>query len=181
MHKGRYLRLLVLAGLGFAILVSLVPYARASVGLLRFGAIPQADISILVSWETAFELGTVAFNLYRATTVNGPWTVPISTQPGAGDMVAGASYTYRDTQVTPGFRYYYLLEEITVSGPGERFGPVNAGVALPPRLTLTPTSTATLWPIPTPSLTATERPTATRNPTNTITRRSLFLPIILRR
>ena len=177
MRKGSRARLLVLAGLGLAILLSLVLNVFAAVGLIRFEAVPQADASILVTWETATEIGTVAFNLYRATTVDGPWTLPISTQPAMGDEASGAIYSYQDTQVKSGIRYYYLLEELAEDGRSQRFGPVSAGIDDP---TSTPTATATRWSTSTPTPTATEWPTATRQPTNSVTVRSLFLPMILR-
>ena len=160
-----------MAGLGLAILMSLALDVRVVIGLLRFEAAPQADASILVVWETASELNTVAFSLYRATTEAGPWDTPIDRQPARGDAVTGASYLYRDTQVTPGIRYYYLLEELTQAGAGQRFGPVSARIGLPPEPTSTPTPTAT-------GTQQTSTPTPTL--TSTVTKRSLFLPVILR-
>lgn len=160
MHGGRHLRLALLAGPGLAILFGLALPAFAAVGLIRFEAVPQADASIVVAWETASELSTMAFRLYSATAEAGPWDTPIDLQPARGDAVTGATYSYRDTQVAPGIRYYYLLEELTQAGAGQRFGPVSAEIGLPPE----PTSTST----PTPTLTP------------TVTRRSLFLPVVLR-
>jgi cell division septation protein DedD len=115
----------------------------------------------------------VAFNLYRATTATGPWDTVIDCQPARGDAVTGARYSYRDTLVVPGIRYYYLLEEITVDGPGERFGPVSAEIGLPPEPTSTPTATPTAT-----EASSTSTPTPTVTPT--VTKRSLFLPVIIR-
>lgn len=152
--------------LGFGGLV-----AEAAVTIGEFKAEPQPDGSILVIWETATELETAGFNLYRATELlpaNGPWGQPIDTQPARGDNFTGATYQFRDMDVVPGIRYYYLLEELTPAGPGQRIGPISAGIGLTPEPTATSTATAsTPTATPTtaiPTATATTAATATATP-----------------
>lgn len=104
--------------------------ASANIVIVRFEAAPQADNSILVVWETATELDTQGFNLYRAASAAGPWDQRVDQQAAKGDGFTGAIYQFRDTDVVPGVRYYYLLEELTSSGAGDRAGPINAGIGL---------------------------------------------------
>ncbi len=137
----------------------------ANITLARFEATPQADGSILVVWETATEFDTAGFNLYRALeplALNADWGAPIATQQAEGDGFTGATYQYRDTDVVPGVRYYYLLEELTAAGPGQRAGPVNAGIGLEPEATAT--ATATVPATVTPTATASRTATATTQP-----------------
>lgn len=139
----------------------------ASVTLARFEATPQPDGSILVVWETATEFNTTGFRLYRALeplAINADWGMPIHTEQAAGDGFTGATYQYRDTDVVPGVRYYYLLEELTAAGPGQRAGPINAGIGLEPE----PTATATATAAPTTTATATRTATATSTATSTV-------------
>ena len=159
----------------------LVPSLRpvfASVGLVYFKAEPHSGNTILLTWETATELGTVGFRVYRSQTPTpASWGEPITAPPAQGNAVTGGQYAYEDT-VTPGVMYYYLLREVTSGGEEDvETASAGIGVATP---TPTPTATATAsrvpsatWtrpvssgsnPIPTPT---TPPPTATRQYTNT--------------
>jgi hypothetical protein len=102
----------------------------AYVSLIDFRATPQPNGSILVRWETAVELNTLSFELFRTKTDSpAPWDgSPIAIKPATGDGVTGAVYTYDDTDVTPAVTYYYWLQERMIEGSiGGRFGPVRAG------------------------------------------------------
>jgi hypothetical protein len=92
--------------------------ARASVGLIDMTARAQADGTILVEWETATELNTLSFCLYRDLTASGPWTEDkiVDEQAAQGDSTTGATYTFVDSDVEAGTTYYYLLEEIDADG-----------------------------------------------------------------
>jgi hypothetical protein len=57
----------------------------AAVTLVRFEASWQNDDSILICWETSSELDSVAFFLYRAEDIRGPWTDYIDFEPAAGN------------------------------------------------------------------------------------------------
>jgi hypothetical protein len=124
------------------LLAALLPVAAASasVGLLDFRATRQPDGSILVRWETATELSTAAFELFRTeATTPPPWGgTPIHVEPARGDGVTGAVYTYRDTAVISGDTYYYWLQERTQGGgAGGQFGPVRAAMPVGRYLPLT--------------------------------------------
>lgn len=85
---------------------------------------------ILVEWETATEIDTLGFNLYRSESPGGPYTrlnaslIP-SQSPGAP---VGAVYTWLDEHVEWGTTYYYWLEDLDIYGVATRHGPVQATV-----------------------------------------------------
>ena len=134
-----------------AALVASPRHVVAAVDLEYFKATP-GDNAILLEWETATEVDTAAFNLYRSQDSGSQGQQIGSTFPAQGDGITGALYSYRDTDVVPGQRYYYSLEEIDLSGGRTIIARANAGIGMP---TLTPT------PTPTPTATATATATAT--------------------
>lgn len=81
--------------------------------------------SVLVEWETASELDTVGFNLYRAGSPEGPF-VQVNSEliPASSEPLTGAAYNYSDNNVQPGNTYYYELEEVEFNGGRSRFGPI---------------------------------------------------------
>jgi len=82
--------------------------------------------SATITWETASEVDTAGFNLYRSTSPDGPWQ-KINDQliPPSDDPVSGGSYKFVDKSATPGTTYYYQLEEIELSGGSNRFPPIE--------------------------------------------------------
>ncbi len=100
----------------------------AAVQLARFEAAPQTD-RIVVTWETISEQYLQGFNLWRATSVNGPPTKlnasPIAAQGSGGTQ--GYVYQWDDTfQLQQGQTYYYWLEDLNLSGATYRRGPITA-------------------------------------------------------
>ena len=64
------------------------------------------------------------------------------------DEGAGASYEYEDTAVTPGFSYYYKLQDIPDDASfGEFTGPISATVPLTTTYIFLPAITCR-WPAP---------------------------------
>jgi hypothetical protein len=103
-----------------------------AVTLASFSATPQAG-GILIAWETAMEIDTVGFNLYRAQSPDGPYvklndTLIPSQSPGS---VFGATYAWLDEGVQDGITYYYKLEDVEVSGQSTFHGPVSATAQIP--------------------------------------------------
>ncbi len=94
-----------------------------------FTATPT-DTAIGLVWETANEIDTLGFNVYRAASLDGPLTQLnnslIPCQSSGSPM--GAVYTYLDETVAPGIMTYYWLEAVDVSGAATRHGPVSAVV-----------------------------------------------------
>ncbi len=172
MHRKHLLAVMIMAVLCLVVPVHTV---LAAVTLVRFEASAHQGNSILVVWETATELDTSGFRLFRAQIASpSSWGTPIDAQGPKGNVVTGAIYEYTDLTVTSGVRYFYLLEELSNAGTSQ-FGPIWAGIDLPAD-TSTSTATATVTRNPTATsrptitgipLTDTPPPTATRQFTNT--------------
>jgi hypothetical protein len=77
---------------------------------------------VALSWETASEVGTAGFNIYRAdvsgTDVQDGDFVQVNPAliPAEGDEMVGAAYRFEDDDVTPGRRYAYRIEEVEWNG-----------------------------------------------------------------
>ena len=90
------------------------------------GFLLLVDIApVVLSWETASEVGTAGFNVYRADVSNETTDDPSIEQflrvneeliPAEGDEVLGATYRYEDYAVTPIKRYLYRIEEVEWDG-----------------------------------------------------------------
>lgn len=75
------------------------------------------EVAVIIAWETASELDTAGFNLYRGPHETGPFVlVNEFLIPGSTDPITGGSYEFVDTDVTGGETYYYQLEEVEQSG-----------------------------------------------------------------
>jgi hypothetical protein len=106
-----------------------------AVTLASFEAAPVGG-NILVEWETAMEIDTVGFNLYRSEWPGGPYTrLNASLIPGqALGAPFGAEYAWLDENVQPGTAYYYKLEDVEVGGKRTMHGPVSASAQVPTAL-----------------------------------------------
>jgi hypothetical protein len=104
--------------------IGLIPTA---VELVSFEAIPKAR-GIRITWETASEIDTLGFNLYRAESLDEvPTRLNDSLIPaGAPGSPGGESYTWLDRPVEAGHTYFYWLEDVDLSGRATRHGPVSA-------------------------------------------------------
>ena len=99
------------------------PVATA-VELISFTATGQDD-SVRVSWETAQEIRNLGFNLYRSTELGGTYSkLNRRLIPGLISSVSGQQYTYTDMDVTRSVLYYYMLEDVDLSGTRTMHGPV---------------------------------------------------------
>jgi hypothetical protein len=157
------------------------PHAlRADATLVYLRAAAQVDGTILVEWQTSYELNTSSFRVYQALTASGPWTEDkiVDEETAQGDAITTATYEFSDDSVEAGKTYYYLLEEIE-NGGASRHLKVSDRVTTwaPGQATFTPTSTSTATgtatsspsqtPAPTNTSPPTDAPTATRQFTNT--------------
>ena len=85
---------------------------------LLLGDIPP----VVLSWETASEVGAAGFNVYRVDAsvseiADGDF-VQVNTEliPAEGDEMVGAAYRFEDDGVVPGRRYAYRIEEVEWDG-----------------------------------------------------------------
>ena len=75
------------------------------------------NVSVVIAWETASELDTAGFNLYRGAQADGPYQqINDVLIPGSPDPITGGSYEFVDSDVEAGKTYYYQLEEVEQSG-----------------------------------------------------------------
>lgn len=87
------------------------------VALFCFGSFPW----VVLTWETASEVNTAGFLVYRSDRAEGPFVLLSETPiPATGDPLTGASYRYVDRDVRWGRRYFYQLEEIERDGGRSR-------------------------------------------------------------
>jgi hypothetical protein len=97
-----------------------------AVDLVSFTAQAGAG-RVTLTWETATETDNAGFNLYRATSADGPYTkVNDALIAAQGDAVGGASYSFVDA---PGYgTFYYKLEDVDYYGASTLHGPVEVTV-----------------------------------------------------
>lgn len=134
-HRTMVLSAALVLLIASGVLVGSARHAAASVHLLYFRA-TAGNNSILLEWETATEQGIVAFNLYRSEDSGSRGQQIGDTFPAKGDDITGAVYSYLDTDVMPGVRYYYSLEKVAASGGLTIIARADAGIGSVRRLYL---------------------------------------------
>jgi len=109
-----------------------------AVKLQSFEAV-GTDGAVELSWRTGSELDNQGFHLYRGPSADGPWTrLTASLIPGMGSSPLGKSYTWRDSGLVNGQRYYYRLEDVDTGSKSTFHGPVSA---IPEAVATAPTPT----------------------------------------
>ncbi|NJO14443.1 MAG: hypothetical protein HC877_01465 [Thioploca sp.] len=81
--------------------------------------VEEQDGNVLIKWETATEIYSMGFYLWRAQAKNGTFvniTRVTDQLLNSEGRISGASYSYKDYNVKNGKTYYYALEEIDSSG-----------------------------------------------------------------
>jgi hypothetical protein len=99
----------------------------------------QVSDHVLVTWETASELGNLGFNLYRGVSPAGPdrrlndLLIPSQSVGNPGGFV----YTWDDhADLVPGTTYYYWVEDVDINGAATRHGPVSVDFVAPTAVTV---------------------------------------------
>lgn len=95
----------------------------------------SAEKGVIIYWNTESEVNTAGYHVWRRSQNEGEY-VRITTDliPSMGTGSAGNPYSYSDINVEEGVLYFYLIQEISLSGGTEFFGPVIAtGVNIIPR------------------------------------------------
>jgi hypothetical protein len=119
-----------------------------AVTLSSFSAEWAGD-EVVVTWETAMEIDTVGFNLWRSTDGGTYEQVNASLIPATalgGGM--GGTYEYVDADVAPGETYAYKLEELEIDGSQNWYGPVSTGEESPTAVALRALATEQLGWLP---------------------------------
>ena len=98
----------------------------AGIVLLAHTFLQWDQVDVIVEWETASELDTVGFNLLRSENPDGTYA-QVNTEliPTGSDSLSRHQYTYKDSVPKAGITYYYILEEIEISGIGNQHGPIE--------------------------------------------------------
>ena len=99
--------------------------APTAIELVSFTAEPFTN-GVILEWETALEVDTVGFNLWRSTSKNRNYQkITPKVIPSQGGASWGARYFYRDI-IDPAKIYYYKLEEIDYQGKRVFYGPIKS-------------------------------------------------------
>lgn len=104
--------------------------APLAITLASFTATPDAGC-VEVAWETATELNTAGFHVWRSDNpLTGFVRVTSTLIPSKSVMeTVGSKYSFRDCGVdlTDGKKYYYMLEEVEINGKadGNMHGPIG--------------------------------------------------------
>ncbi|TFG65905.1 MAG: hypothetical protein E4H27_10390 [Anaerolineales bacterium] len=94
-------------------LIALSVLLLSGAGYLFFVDIPP----VVLSWETASEVGTAGFNVYRADSPAEQFVqVTADLIPAEGDELLGAAYRYEDYAVSTAKQYVYRIEEVEWDG-----------------------------------------------------------------
>jgi hypothetical protein len=97
-----------------------------AVQLMSFSA-SGSEGAVDLAWQTGSELDNLGFHLHRSLSPEGPWTrITSSLIPGLGHSPLGASYSWRDSGLVDGTRYFYRLEDVDTSSVSTFHGPVSA-------------------------------------------------------
>jgi len=98
----------------------------AGIALFVHTLLQWDQVDVIVEWETASELDTVGFNLLRSESPDGSYTqVNMELIPTGSDSLSGHQYTYKDSVPKASITYYYILEEVEISGIGNQHGPIE--------------------------------------------------------
>ncbi len=106
-----------------------------AVTLASFAAQAMVD-HIQLNWETVSEANNAGFNLYRSASPAAPDALLAFVPSQAPGSTQGASYSFDDTEVTPGQTWYYWLEDVDLNGATSLHGPVSATLQAPTAVTL---------------------------------------------
>ena len=100
--------------------------APTAVRLMSFSAV-AGDGSVALEWHTGSELDNLGFHVYRGPSADGPWTrLTSSLIPGLGSSPLGQAYSWLDSALVNGVRYYYRLEDVDTASVSTFHGPVSA-------------------------------------------------------
>lgn len=95
-------------------------WLAAAIAILVFSFVMPAKIN--VEWTTATELNTAGFNVYRSQQPDGEFEKINSQMISAkGSTTTGSAYQFTDEQVEAGQTYYYVLEEIELTGNSKQY------------------------------------------------------------
>jgi hypothetical protein len=111
-------------------LTSNTPSESNLITLTRFEAAPAAE-GIAIAWETASEIGTAGFHLWRSERPDAGYArITPALLPARGGPTHSAAYTFTDRATLPGRTYHYRLEEVDIYGLSAFHGPTAPVIGL---------------------------------------------------
>jgi hypothetical protein len=100
-----------------------------AVTLSKFGTLEVVPANVTLAWDTASEVDTAGFNVYRADSKDGPYArINAQLIPSTADKVVGGKYQYQDKSVKPGKTYFYRLEDVELGGDVKGHDPISVNV-----------------------------------------------------
>lgn len=125
------------------------PDTSLAVTLAGFQA-QWSDNQVQVTWDTVSEIDNVGFNLYRSQSpdqVGELITAQMIPSQAPGSNL-GYSYSFVDSNVTPGVTYWYTLKDLDLYGVAYQHGPVSAEPQAPTAVTLASMDVTTVSAFP---------------------------------
>ncbi|MCG8604584.1 Ig-like domain-containing protein [bacterium] len=107
--------------------------AVTSVELASFSATASGFDGVQVSWITAREVDNLGFNVLRSENPNGGF------EQLNEEIISGnpsGEYLFVDRNIVSGARYYYLLEDVNLSGVRTQHGPISVEISAPKMFSL---------------------------------------------
>ncbi|HTY08448.1 MAG TPA: T9SS type A sorting domain-containing protein, partial [Candidatus Edwardsbacteria bacterium] len=83
--------------------------------------------AVVLQWNTGSEQDSYRWVVERAEQPAGRYAA-VGSLPAAGYCSGGRDYRYQDTDVQPGGRYLYRLQQLDLNGSRTEYGPVGAEV-----------------------------------------------------
>jgi hypothetical protein len=81
---------------------------------------------IELRWETASEVGSAGFHVWRSDAVDGSYErITTSLIPGQGNNSSGAVYNFTDKNYEGDATYYYRIEQVDADGGSEMFSAIE--------------------------------------------------------
>ncbi|MBN2280927.1 MAG: endonuclease [Candidatus Marinimicrobia bacterium] len=82
--------------------------------------------TVLLKWRTESEINNLGFNIYRSANDEENYRkLNITLIEGAGNSSEAYDYAYTDSDIIPGNRYAYKIEDVSSNGQTEMHGPVT--------------------------------------------------------
>ena len=91
--------------------------------IIAFATFQSTRLQVVIDWETASEIDTAGFLIYRSFLPDGPFTkLTADMIPASADTLAGGAYTYTDNDIFTSRQVYYQLVEVETSGKENLLG-----------------------------------------------------------
>jgi hypothetical protein len=101
--------------------------------LVSFSASADGKNGVTLAWRTGSESQNLGFNILRSSVRNGDYArLNRALIPARSD----GDYSFIDTNIEAGGRYYYKLEDIDANGNVTTHGPIQIEAALPAEFAL---------------------------------------------